>query len=329
MRTIIYSAIVIAGLLMASHQAATVTDILKHNKGVERLNDGQTEKALEVFSELLGKEAIPPETYYNLGGIFSEKGEHDKAIQAYQQALEGISETKKPSVLYNLGNTLFQKQSYKEAIAAYKQSLLLAPDFENAKKNLELALFKLQQQPPTQNQQKQDKENDDQDKSDKNQDQKNKDQQDEQAQQEEQNQKQKEQNQPEDQKEMQEWQAKQLLNSLEQKEKDALERYMKEKYKALKIDENTSAWNNASINEVQSNYFKNTESNDNLILIKGKVEDTLLNINNIPEKISLLKLDTSLYEGTKIELEVLSPKVQKGGMVIIEGYFKFMGVKKQ
>ena len=39
---------------MASYQAATVTDILKHNKGVERLNDGQTEKALEVFSELLG-----------------------------------------------------------------------------------------------------------------------------------------------------------------------------------------------------------------------------------------------------------------------------------
>ena len=232
MRQLIYSTIIIAGLLMASYQAATVTDILKHNKGVERLNDGQTEKALEVFSELLGKEAIPPETYYNLGGIFSEKGEHDKAVQAYQQALEGISETKKPSVLYNLGNTLFQKQSYKEAIAAYKQSLLLAPDFENAKKNLELALFKLQEQPPTQNQQQQDNQ-EEQDKSDQNQeqeqDQKEQDQQDEQAQQEEQNQ---EQTQPEDQKEMQEWQAKQLLNSLEQKEKEALERYMKEKYKA-------------------------------------------------------------------------------------------------
>ena len=58
------------------------------------------------------------------------------------------------------------------------------------------------------------------------------------------------------------------------------------------------------------------------------MEDTLLDKNNIPEKISILKLDTSLYEGTKIELEVLFPKVQNGGVIIVDGYNKFKGVKK-
>ena len=103
---------------------------------------------------------------------------------------------------------------------------------------------------------------------------------------------------------------------------------MKEKYESLKIDKNTSGWNLASIDEVKSNFSKHTDPNENLILVKGKVEDTLLISENIPEKISLLKLDTSLYQGTKIELEVLFPKVQKGGAVIVEGYLKFNGVKK-
>ena len=103
---------------------------------------------------------------------------------------------------------------------------------------------------------------------------------------------------------------------------------MKAQVETLKIDKDNSSWNNASLEEVQSNYFKNTEFNKNLNLIKGKVEDTLLKNYNIPEKISLLKLDTCLYEGTKIELEVLFSKVQIGGAVIVENYFNFLGVKK-
>ena len=39
---------------------------------------------------------------------------------------------------------------------------------------------------------------------------------------------------------------------------------------------------------------------------------------NLPEKISLLRLDTDFYESTKIELEVLFPKLQPGGILIID-----------
>jgi O-methyltransferase len=103
---------------------------------------------------------------------------------------------------------------------------------------------------------------------------------------------------------------------------------MKDTFEKYKINKESSNWNNSSLDEVRLNFKDNTSYNNNLILIKGLVEETLLKKDNLPDKISLLKLDTSLYEGTKIELEVLFPKIQKGGIIIVEGYFKFLGVKK-
>ena len=59
----------------------------------------------------------------------------------------------------------------------------------------------------------------------------------------------------------------------------------------------------------------NTENNDNLICIKGEVEKTLKIVENLPTKISLLRLDTDWYESTKIELEVLFPLLSKNGIL--------------
>tara|TARA_B110000196_G_scaffold306819_1_gene305816 strand:+ start:7652 stop:8401 length:750 start_codon:yes stop_codon:yes gene_type:complete len=103
---------------------------------------------------------------------------------------------------------------------------------------------------------------------------------------------------------------------------------MHERYENLKLGENTSSWNNTSLNDVEKNYFQNTLSNKNLISIKGMVENTLVEKKNIPKKISVLKLDTCLYDGTKIELEVLFPRVHSGGLVIIDNYSNFKGVKR-
>ena len=49
---------------------------------------------------------------------------------------------------------------------------------------------------------------------------------------------------------------------------------------------------------------------------------------NLPEKISLLRLDTDFYESTKIELEILFPKLQPGGVLIIDDYGHWKGSKK-
>ena len=41
---------------------------------------------------------------------------------------------------------------------------------------------------------------------------------------------------------------------------------------------------------------------------------------NLPNKISLLRLDTDWYESTKQEMEVLFPKVEKDGVLLIDDY---------
>ena len=66
----------------------------------------------------------------------------------------------------------------------------------------------------------------------------------------------------------------------------------------------------------------------NIILIQGMVENTLLNKDNIPDQISLLRLDTDFYESTKIELEILFPKLVPGGILILDDYGYWSGARK-
>jgi len=83
--------------------------------------------------------------------------------------------------------------------------------------------------------------------------------------------------------------------------------------------------------KVLEDAFKNiieTVPKNNIKLIKGRVENTLLEEKNLPEKISILRLDTDWYESTKIELEVLYPRLMSGGFLIIEDYGHFKGFRK-
>tara|TARA_B100000282_G_C31656421_1_gene455494 strand:+ start:107 stop:898 length:792 start_codon:yes stop_codon:yes gene_type:complete len=73
-------------------------------------------------------------------------------------------------------------------------------------------------------------------------------------------------------------------------------------------------------------YSKNNQIN--LKLIKGDVLKTLKNEDNLPKKISLLRLDTDLYSTTKFELEVLFPRLVRGGILHIDDYGMFPGVQK-
>ena len=102
---------------------------------------------------------------------------------------------------------------------------------------------------------------------------------------------------------------------------------MRSRFETNKINADSSYWNYCSIADVKSNIEKNTISSKNVFLIKGKVENTLKEEKNIPKKISILKLDTCLYESTKLELEVLFPRIQKGGVLIVDNYVNYKGVQ--
>lgn len=61
---------------------------------------------------------------------------------------------------------------------------------------------------------------------------------------------------------------------------------------------------------------------------KGDVAVTLLDPKNLPEKIAILRLDTDWYESTKVELEVLYPKLVPGGVLILDDYGYWKGARK-
>jgi hypothetical protein len=60
---------------------------------------------------------------------------------------------------------------------------------------------------------------------------------------------------------------------------------------------------------------------------QGMVEDTLKN-EPLPERIAILRLDTDFYESTKIELELLYPRLAPGGVLIVDDYGLWQGSKK-
>lgn len=63
-----------------------------------------------------------------------------------------------------------------------------------------------------------------------------------------------------------------------------------------------------------------------LRLVEGLVQDTLPRAR--PSVISLLHLDTDLYESTRVELEALYPLVSPGGVVIVDDYGKWAGATR-
>lgn len=82
------------------------------------------------------------------------------------------------------------------------------------------------------------------------------------------------------------------------------------------------------IDEVKENLSRSNFNKENLIFVIGDVSETLINKNNIPEKISLLRLDTDWYKSTKDELNYLYPKLENKGVLIVDDYGHWKGSKQ-
>lgn len=84
----------------------------------------------------------------------------------------------------------------------------------------------------------------------------------------------------------------------------------------------------SSIDEVKKNLSQSKFPIENLKIIIGDVVETLNISENTPDIISLLRLDTDWYFSTKKELEVLYPKLNKKGILIVDDYGHWQGSKK-
>ena len=85
-------------------------------------------------------------------------------------------------------------------------------------------------------------------------------------------------------------------------------------------------WCFSPISEVKKNMQSTGYPHDNLVFVKGKIEDTVPN--SVPSQIALLRLDTDWYESTKHELEYLYPLIARNGVLIIDDYGHWTGCKK-
>lgn len=80
------------------------------------------------------------------------------------------------------------------------------------------------------------------------------------------------------------------------------------------------------LDEVRRNMRDTGYNEDNVFLVKGKVEDTLPA--HAPDQISLLRLDTDWFESTYHELTHLYSRLSVGGVLIIDDYGHWEGATK-
>ena len=93
------------------------------------------------------------------------------------------------------------------------------------------------------------------------------------------------------------------------------------------IEIQDSIWCYSGFEEVKQNLSLSGLLPECIIMIKGKVEDTIPT--QLPTKsISLLRLDTDWYESTKHELNYLYPLLNKSGVLIIDDYGHWEGCRK-
>lgn len=91
-------------------------------------------------------------------------------------------------------------------------------------------------------------------------------------------------------------------------------------------DPDKAGWLTASVEQVRSNMGLTGYDLDRVQLVKGLVEQTVPA--TAPEQIALLRLDTDWYSSTKVELEVMFPRLAPGGVLIVDDYGFTEGARK-
>jgi Ca-activated chloride channel family protein len=235
----IFFLVIFAVLLSAS----SLNDARKAN---DAFNSGDYEKAAELYRQAIAETPDDPRLHFNLGSALAKMGEAEAAVQAFQSAKELMDNPEdKARADYNAGTVLSNAEMYDEALDFYKNAMRNDPGDADAKHNYEMSLKKQQEQEQEQQQQDQNsndeqQENQDQDQN-QNQDQDQQQNQDQQNQNQDQSQdQQQDQNEgsPEDQQageqsmpqpnEISREEAENILNALEQLERQILENRKKE-----------------------------------------------------------------------------------------------------
>ena len=205
---------------------AQKADLRKGNRQFAKGEFGQAEVS---YRRALLQDTTSAATRYNLANALYREENMDEAAKQLEavDAMSVIGIPLGPDYFFNKGDVAIKKEDWKGAMDAFWQSLLLRPDDMDAKENYVYARNKyIEQQQQQQQQQNQDQ--------DQNQDQNQQDQQ---------NQNQDQQQQPQPQPgELSPQQAQQLLQAIQDKEKQTQEKVDAKKAEAVKSRQKDKNW---------------------------------------------------------------------------------------
>jgi O-methyltransferase len=85
-------------------------------------------------------------------------------------------------------------------------------------------------------------------------------------------------------------------------------------------------WAFASVEEVKRNLAGTGYPMERVNLVEGRVEETIPV--NAAERIALLRLDTDWYDSTYHELVHLFPRLERGGVLIVDDYGHWKGARE-
>lgn len=143
------------------------------SKGNEFFADGDYQKALDSYLAARKENPAEPILFYNIGTSQYMLGNYEEAIKELEPAVRFPDSVLASKAAYNLANAYFRAgekaepsskiESWRQSVAYLKKAIELAPDFEKAKKNVEIVQRRLKE---TLDEQKKEQEENNQNKQD-------------------------------------------------------------------------------------------------------------------------------------------------------------------
>lgn len=118
----------------------------KVNKANKLYEEGKYEEAYELYKEASILHPENDKIKFNLGDCAYRMERLREAGDIFMNLTGSENDEVKLKSLYNLGNTFLSAGKYREAISMYKRVLMASPSNEKAKRNLEIAREKLEEQ---------------------------------------------------------------------------------------------------------------------------------------------------------------------------------------
>jgi Ca-activated chloride channel homolog len=154
-------AALLAGGVARAESGGIVDELLLRPKrlaaqGRKAYQEGDHPGALKSFEAAAGARPRDSRARFNVGDALYKNGKYAEAEAIYRALGSDAVSPLAADARFNLGNTLYRKQEFAPAVRAYRDVLRLRPDDAEARQNLELALRALQQEKQRQERRQQD-----------------------------------------------------------------------------------------------------------------------------------------------------------------------------